>query len=142
MSIPPTFPYRRDIQSLRAIAIMLVVSAHAGIPAFSGGFVGLDLFFVLSGYLITGLLVREYESNGTIRLAGFFARRLKRLLPALFMMLSLIVLIAPVLLSSHEAREQSASVIYAVTWTSNLFFAFSNLDYFSGLQARDLFLHT
>lgn len=109
---------------------------------FSGGFVGVDVFFVLSGYLITGLLIREYTSYGTIQLAGFFAQRLKRLLPALLVMLSLVVLISSVLLSSHEAREQSASVIYAGTWTSNLFFAFSTLDYFSELQTRDLFLHT
>jgi len=142
MTRPSTLPYRPDIQGLRAIAIMLVVLAHAEISAFSGGFVGVDLFFVLSGYLITGLLVSEYESNGTIRLAEFFARRLKRLLPALLMMLSLVLLMAPVFLSNREVTEQSGSAVYAATWTSNLFFAFSNLNYFSELQARDLFLHT
>lgn len=137
-----TLSFRPEIQGLRAIAILLVVLAHAEIAVFSGGFVGVDVFFVLSGYLITGLLVREYASCGTIQLAGFFARRLKRLLPALLVMLSLVVLISSVLLSSHEIREQNASVVYAATWTSNLYFAFSTLDYFAELKTRDLFLHT
>ena len=71
--------YRPDIQGLRAVAILLVVLAHVGIPAFSGGFVGVDVFFVLSGYLISGLLIQEYEANGNIRLVAFIGRRLKRL---------------------------------------------------------------
>lgn len=142
MTVSPHLTYRPDIQGLRAIAITLVVLAHAGISAFSGGFVGVDVFFVLSGYLITGLLVREFASTGGIQIAGFIARRLKRLLPALLVMLGLVVLIAPALLSNFELGEQDASLVYAVTWTSNLFFAISTLDYFSELQTRDLFLHT
>jgi peptidoglycan/LPS O-acetylase OafA/YrhL len=62
MTTSPTLPYRPEIQGLRAIAILLVVLAHADVSAFSGGFVGVDVFFVLSGYLITGLLIREYAS--------------------------------------------------------------------------------
>lgn len=135
-------PYRPEIQGLRAIAILLVVLAHANISVFSGGFVGVDVFFVLSGYLITGLLIHEYASCGIIRLAEFFARRLKRLLPALLVMLILVVIISSRLLSNHEAMEQNASAIYAATWTSNLFFAFSTLDYFAELKTRDFFLHT
>ena len=99
MSNSTTLPYRPDIQGLRAIAITLVVLAHAGVSAFPGGFVGVDVFFVLSGYLITGLLVREYTSTGSIRLAAFIARRLKRLLPALLVMLVMVILIATALLS-------------------------------------------
>jgi peptidoglycan/LPS O-acetylase OafA/YrhL len=142
MANSATLSYRPDIQGLRAIAITLVVLAHAGVSAFPGGFVGVDVFFVLSGYLITGLLVREHASTGRIRLAAFIARRLKRLLPALLVMLVLVILIATALLSHYEVREQSASMVYAATWTSNLFFALSTLDYFSELQTRDLFLHT
>ncbi|MFO1423605.1 MAG: acyltransferase family protein [Candidatus Competibacteraceae bacterium] len=142
MTTLTTLPFRPEIQGLRAIAILLVVLAHAEIAVFSGGFVGVDVFFVLSGYLITGLLVREYASRGTINFTGFFARRLKRLLPALLVMLCLVILISSVLLSSHEAREQNASAVYAATWTSNLYFAFSTLDYFAELKTRDLFLHT
>lgn len=135
-------PYRSDIQGLRAIAIVLVLLAHAKIPGFSGGFVGVDIFFVLSGYLITGLLINEYEVNGSIHLAAFYARRLKRLLPALLVMLVIVVSATLLLLSKQEALEQSASVIYAATWTSNIYYALSTVDYFSELKTRDLFLHT
>lgn len=137
-----SLPYRADIQGLRAIAILLVVLAHAGVTVFSGGFVGVDLFFVLSGYLITGLLVREYETHKAIRLGAFFSRRLKRLLPSLLTVLCLVILLAPIVLTNYEVTKQSASASYAATWTSNLFFALSNLDYFAELQTRDLFLHT
>jgi peptidoglycan/LPS O-acetylase OafA/YrhL len=142
MNATTVLPYRPDIQGLRAIAISLVVLAHAQVSAFPGGFVGVDVFFVLSGYLITGLLLREHTATGNIQLLSFISRRLKRLLPALLVMLAVVVLIATALLSSHEMKEQSASMVYAATWTSNLFFALSTLDYFSELQTRDLFLHT
>ena len=134
--------HRADLQGLRALAITLVVLAHAGMPGLAGGFVGVDVFFVLSGYLITRLLVREYYADGQIRWMAFIARRLRRLLPALLTMLTLVVLMAALLLSTHEFSEQTASAGYAATWTSNLFFAFTTFDYFAELHLRDLFLHT
>lgn len=142
MTTPSSLPHRADIQGLRALAILLVVLAHAGVPLFSGGFVGVDVFFVLSGYLITGLLLREYEASQTIRFGGFFSRRLKRLLPSLLTMLCLVISVAPFMLTQYEIAAQSGSAGFAVTWTSNVFFALSDLDYFAELQARDLFLHT
>jgi len=138
----PKIAFRADLQGLRAVAITLVVLAHAGMPGMAGGFVGVDVFFVLSGYLITGILVREYAASGEIQLAAFIARRLRRLLPALLVMLILVMLIGRLLLSGHEFTEQTASVGYAATWTSNLFFAFTAFDYFAELHFRDLFLHT
>ena len=72
---PLGITYRPDIQGLRAIAVGLVVLAHAGAPGFAGGFVGVDVFFVLSGYLITGLLVNERLATGRIRYLEFLARR-------------------------------------------------------------------
>ena len=137
-----TIPIRRDIQGLRAVAIALVVLAHAHVPGFAGGFVGVDVFFVLSGYLITGLLVRERLSTGGIRYSQFLSRRLRRLLPAMLAMLIVVLVLATLLLSSYETRMQTGSFVYAATWTSNFFFAFSKFDYFSALQAKDLFLHT
>jgi peptidoglycan/LPS O-acetylase OafA/YrhL len=134
--------HRRDIQGLRAVAILLVVLAHAGVPGFAGGFIGVDVFFVLSGYLITGLLLRERESTGDIRLAAFYARRLKRLLPALAVMLAGTLLVAPLLLTPAELDAQTGSARFAATWTSNVYFAFANIDYFAELETRDLFLHT
>lgn len=134
--------YRPELQGLRGIAILLVVLAHAGAPGFSGGFVGVDMFFVLSGYLITGILLREYRATAHIRLLPFLARRLKRLLPALLVMLTLTLLLAAALLSSYEFSEQTASVGYAASWSSNLYFAFTEVDYFAELRHRDLYLHT
>jgi peptidoglycan/LPS O-acetylase OafA/YrhL len=138
----PNISYRPDIQGLRAVAIALVVLAHANVPGFAGGFVGVDVFFVLSGYLITGLLVREHIADGGIQYVRFIARRLKRLLPALLMMLVIVIVAASFLLSAYETRMQGGSFIFSATWTSNLFFAFVDRDYFAALQARDLFLHT
>ena len=74
--------FRPDIEGLRAVAILLVVAYHAAVPGFSGGFIGVDVFVVVSGYLITGLLVREMEATGGLDLRRFYARRARRLLPA------------------------------------------------------------
>ena len=74
--------YRPDIEGMRAIAILLVLLYHAGLPFLPGGFVGVDVFFVISGFLITGLLIRELETSGKVSLTRFYARRAKRLLPA------------------------------------------------------------
>ena len=104
-----TIPFRRDIQGLRAVAIALVVLAHAHVPGFAGGFVGVDVFFVLSGYLITGLLVRERLSTGGIRYSQFLSRRLRRLLPAMLAMLAVVLVLATLLLSAYETRMQTGS---------------------------------
>ncbi|TGD74047.1 acyltransferase [Mangrovimicrobium sediminis] len=131
-----------DIQGLRAIAVTLVVVAHAGVAGVQGGFVGVDIFFVLSGYLITGLLISELERDGRVRLASFYARRLKRLLPALLVMIVGSCVAALYLLSGDQAYALTRSMLFAVTWTSNLFFTFRHIDYFDDQQNSDLFLHT
>src|SRR5205085_2417109 len=74
--------HRDDIQGLRAVAVLLVVLDHAGVPYLRGGYVGVDVFFVLSGFLITGFLLAEAERRGSVSLAGFYARRARRILPA------------------------------------------------------------
>lgn len=124
------------------MAIALVVLAHAGVPGFTGGYIGVDVFFVLSGYLITGLLVREHASTGRIRYGMFLSRRLKRLLPALLLMLISVLVAASLLLSAYETRMQTGSFLFSATWTSNIFFALVDRDYFSALTSEDLFLHT
>lgn len=134
--------FRPDIQGLRAIAVGLVVLAHAKVAGFAGGFVGVDVFFVLSGYLITGLLAEERLATGTILYGRFLARRLRRLLPAMLVMLVSVLVVSFLLLTTYEMQMQSRSFPYAVTWLSNFFFAFAEHDYFHALQAKDLFLHT
>ena len=86
-STPQKLSYTPGIQGLRAVAILLVLAAHAGVPFLYGGFIGVDVFFVISGYLITGLLVTEMNQYGKLDLPRFYARRLKRLLPALLLVL-------------------------------------------------------
>ena len=75
--------YRADIDGLRAVAVTPVVLFHAGMPGFSGGFIGVDIFFVISGWLITQILVREVEQTDTISIVNFYARRIRRIFPSL-----------------------------------------------------------
>ena len=85
MSDPnPRAPHRRrgDIQGMRAVAVLLVVASHAGVGFLAGGYVGVDVFFVLSGFLITGILLREADRDGRISILTFYARRARRILPA------------------------------------------------------------
>jgi len=134
--------YRGDIEGLRAIAILLVLAAHAKVSWLAGGFVGVDVFFVLSGYLITGLLLQEIEKTGHLQFANFYARRLRRLLPALLVMLVCTCLFAAVALAPGEQGGQAVAAATASIWFSNIHFAFAKLDYFSPGAASNLFLHT
>ncbi len=134
--------YRADIQGLRAVAVILVVLAHAGAPGFGGGYIGVDVFFVISGYLITRLLVDERRKTGRINYLAFLAKRLKRLLPALLVMLIVVTALGWLLLTGHEFSEQTRSAPYAAIWSSNFYFAFTSFDYFAELRQKDLYLHT
>ena len=134
--------FRPDIQGLRAVAVALVILAHAGVAGFAGGYVGVDVFFVLSGYLITGLLLEERVATGTIRYGEFLARRLRRLLPAMLAMLLVVLIVSTIVLTPFEMRQQSRSFPYAAAWISNFFFSFAERGYFLALQDHDLFLHT
>ena len=134
--------YRPDLEGLRAIAILTVVSAHAGVPWLAGGFIGVDVFFVLSGYLITGLLVEEYRANGRIDFPAFYVRRFRRLLPALLVMLAVTGVLGSLLLAPGEQPGQAIAAASSAAWLSNFRFAFSNLGYFSPDAETNLFLHT
>src|SRR5690606_17418287 len=96
---PPRLGFRPDVQGLRGIAVMLVVLYHAGLPGLSGGFVGVDAFFVLSGFLITTHLLESLAATGRIRLGQFYARRARRLLPAALTVAALTLLASWALLS-------------------------------------------
>jgi Predicted acyltransferases len=134
--------YRADLEGLRAVAILLVVAVHAGVPWLRGGFVGVDVFFVLSGFLITGLLVQEVSDTGRLRFAEFYVRRLRRLLPALLAMLLVVGTLASLLLAPAEQLGQSSAAAMAALWLSNIHFAFAPQNYFAPGTETNLFLHT
>ena len=134
--------YRGDIEGLRAVAILLVVAAHARVSWLAGGFVGVDVFYVLSGYLITGLLVQEIHETGDLRFANFYARRLRRLMPALLLMVAIVCVLGRLLLPAGEQLGQATAAASALLWISNFNFAFSNLGYFAPGADSNLFLHT
>src|SRR5690625_4716043 len=112
--------FRPDIQGLRAIAVGLVLLYHAGVPWLPGGYVGVDVFFVISGFLITGLIVREVERTGRLSLPKFYARRIKRLLPAtsvVFVAVAVLtVLTLPITRWRDVAGDIVASAVYLVNW--------------------------
>lgn len=132
--------HRKDIEGLRAVAILLVVAAHAGMPGLAGGFIGVDVFFVLSGYLITGLLLNEYQRNGRLDFKTFYARRFRRLLPALALMLLATAWLASQLLPPAQQAQHAQDGITAALWLSNVHFALTDIDYFSAHTS--LYLHT
>lgn len=133
--------YRRDIDGLRAIAILPVVAYHAGLPWFSGGFVGVDIFFVISGFLITGIVARDIR-KGNFSILTFYERRARRIFPALFAMLGACVLVAPFVLMPRAFQSQFESLISTVFFWSNFHFWVENSNYFAGASELMPLLHT
>lgn len=114
--------FRPDLEGLRGVAILLVVACHCGIARCAGGFIGVDVFFVLSGYLITGLLATEHQTTGRIDLRAFFARRIRRLLPAAVLVFVLTGVAALVLLAPEEIDLAARATIAAACYVSNVLF--------------------
>jgi peptidoglycan/LPS O-acetylase OafA/YrhL len=134
--------YRADVEGLRGLAIVLVVLYHARLLGMHGGFVGVDVFFVLSGYLITGLLVKEAEQRGRLDFARFYARRMRRLLPAVAVVLLATLALARVVYSPLEQATVTQSARDAALYMSNLRFALQTLDYHAADAALNPLLHT
>lgn len=134
--------YRADLEGLRGIAILLVVAVHTGVPWLTGGYVGVDIFFVLSGFLITGLIVREKRTTGHLRFADFYVRRLRRLLPALFLMLIVVCGCAMLVLAPAGQRPQFTLASAASFWSSNIYLGVKQFDYFAQGPGANWFLHT
>lgn len=124
--------FRADIQALRAVAVALVVIVHLAPDALPGGFIGVDVFFVISGFLITGHLLREIETTGRIGVTSFWARRIRRLLPAATVVLAIslvaVILLAPRSVWQRSALEVGASALYVENW----FLAATSTDYLAG----------
>ncbi|MDP9391438.1 MAG: acyltransferase [Actinomycetota bacterium] len=121
--------FRSDIEGLRGVAVLAVVLFHAGVPGFGGGFVGVDVFFVISGFLITGLLWREISSTGTVRLARFYGARARRLLPAGVLVLITTAVGAVWLLPSMQARSVLGDAVAGAVYVGNYRFAIQGTDY-------------
>ncbi len=133
--------FRPDIEGLRAVAILAVLAYHARIPGLSGGFVGVDVFFVISGFLITGLLLRERDRRGRIDLAGFYARRVRRLLPAALAVVAVTVGVSALVVSPIQFPDVAADGAAAALYVSNYRFALSATDYFAADAAPSPLLH-
>ncbi|MBX7434117.1 acyltransferase [Mycobacterium sp. Y57] len=118
------------LDGVRAVAVGLVLADHGGVPGLSGGFLGVDVFFVLSGFLITSLLLDEVGRTGRIGLRGFWIRRARRLLPALIVMV-LAVIAAAELFSAEAAADLRDEAVAALFWMSNWVFVAGQTDYFS-----------
>lgn len=132
----PENNFRSDIEGLRAIAVLLVLLYHAEIGPFAGGLVGVDVFFVLSGFLITSLILREVETTGTISLPGFWARRARRLLPASALVIVATVVAARSMLSPVQLRSLGNDAVAAAGFVINIVFANRSNDYL-GAQMAD-----
>lgn len=135
-----SLPYRSDIDGLRAIAVLSVVLYHFGLPL-QGGFTGVDIFFVISGFLIGGILWREYDQTGTIWLKNFYIRRFRRLAPAFFTMLIATSLVGWALMLPFEFREYGKTVIASTVYLSNVLF-FRGAGYFDSASEDKPLLHT
>ncbi|WP_164477841.1 acyltransferase family protein [Nocardioides pantholopis] len=121
--------YRPDIEGLRAIAIGTVLLYHAGLPWVPGGFVGVDVFFVISGFLITSLMVREVDRTGRISLPAFWARRARRLLPAGTLVLAFCAVLTWLVLPVTSRREFGGDIVSAATYVVNWRLAYREVDY-------------
>jgi peptidoglycan/LPS O-acetylase OafA/YrhL len=130
----PESSYRGDIQGLRAVAVLLVALNHAGIAFLAGGYIGVDVFFVVSGFLITGLLLRDRALTGRISLLEFYSRRARRILPAAALTLVATDIAAWLLLNYVRAQEAVTDSIWAAFFAANIQFERIGADYFASAQ--------
>jgi peptidoglycan/LPS O-acetylase OafA/YrhL len=138
---PPSRPFRPDIEGLRAVAVVLVVAFHAGLTAIGGGYIGVDVFYVISGFLITGLLVDELERTGSIAFAAFYARRVRRLLPMALLVLLAVAVGMEFFTPPLYRPELRLDVISAALYYSNWQFALNSVDYLGLGAAQNPVLH-
>ena len=123
--------FRPELEGLRGVAILLVLACHAGLPGAGAGFIGVDVFFVLSGFLITGLLVDEHTRTGRIDLGAFYARRARRILPAAAVVLVVTLVAATLVMSPLDMARTADDGLAAGLSVANIRFAFDATDYFS-----------
>ena len=132
--------YRKEIDGLRALAVIPVIFFHAGFNAFSGGFVGVDIFFVISGYLISSIIIEE-QSKGTFSILTFYERRARRILPALFFVILCCLPFAWFFLVPTDLKDFGQSLVAVSLFLSNFLF-WIETDYFSTAAEFKPLLHT
>ena len=132
--------YRREIDGLRSIAVLSVVLYHFSVPGVVGGFVGVDIFFVISGFLIGSILWRK-TAEDNLSLKEFYVRRIRRLLPAFFVMTAVTFSAAFLVFMPFELRELGKGIITSTTYLSNIYF-FLKSGYFDIDAEYKAFLHT
>lgn len=132
--------YRSEIDGLRAVAVLPVILFHAGFGVFGGGYVGVDIFFVISGYLITGILIEDLE-QGRFSIARFYERRARRILPALFVVMLVCIPFAYLWMAPSQLRDFGESLIAVVLFLSNVLF-WQEEGYFAAAADLKPLLHT
>jgi len=133
---------RADIQGMRAIAVLVVVAFHGNLPL-PGGFVGVDVFFVISGFVITAMLLREKQRTGRVKLTSFYVRRFRRLTPALALMVAVTVLVAAFLMSPLGSQQLTATTAFgAIFLFANIAIARTTGGYFDAAASTNPLLHT
>ena len=132
--------YRPDIDGLRAIAVLAIIFFHLDLPPFHGGYVGVDIFFVISGYLITSIILREI-ATGSFSLIRFYERRVRRILPALAVVLVATLAAGGLLLGPTAFAELARSAVATSLFGSNIFFL-HGAGYFEGVSESKPLLHT
>jgi peptidoglycan/LPS O-acetylase OafA/YrhL len=131
--------YRRDIDGLRAVSVLGVVVYHLGL-GFPGGFVGVDVFFVISGFLITGIIRRQIQ-NDTFSLAQFWTRRIRRIVPAAFVMAFAVLVLGLIILTPEDLQKLAGASIWQALMASNMYFRLS-INYFTPAAEDQALLHT
>lgn len=139
---PPQLERRADIDGLRALAIIPVVLFHARFPGFEAGYVGVDIFYVISGYLITRIISNEVESSGRFRFGNFYARRARRLLPAALLVITATAAAVTLRFPPMERSAVLSSGLWSLAYLSNVHFWLLQTNYFDSGDFLDPYLHT
>ena len=132
--------YLPSIDSLRALAVLAVIIYHVDVNYLPGGFLGVDLFFVLSGYLISSLIIKEYKKTGSLNLYNFYIRRARRLLPAVYFMIT-VGIVVMVMFNGVLLKKSHLDAIFGYIYSSNWWYIFHKLDYFDSFGSQSPFKH-
>ena len=132
--------YLPSIDSLRALAVLAVIIYHVDVNYLPGGFLGVDLFFVLSGYLISSLIIKEYRKTGSLNLYNFYIRRARRLLPAVYFMIT-VGIVVMVMFNGVLLKKSHLDAIFGYIYSSNWWYIFHKLDYFDSFGSQSPFKH-